>query len=68
MNTFKIFDIDRNGKISLQEFKEIFIDNPDLISGDLISIIAEVDLDGDGQIDFKEFQNLLLKLSKTKRN
>lgn len=55
ISVFKEFDKDQNGKISLNELKEVLGDN---FEG-LDQLIAEVDINGDGEIDFSEFELLL---------
>ncbi|SOS77369.1 calcium-dependent protein kinase 2 [Plasmodium sp. gorilla clade G1] len=61
---FKFFDIDGNGKISVEELKRIFgrddIENP-LIDKAIDSLLQEVDLNGDGEIDFHEFMLMMSK-------
>ncbi|EWC77882.1 calcium-dependent protein kinase 2 [Plasmodium falciparum UGT5.1] len=51
---FKFFDIDGNGKISVEELKRIFgrddIENP-LIDKAIDSLLQEVDLNGDGEVN-----------------
>ena len=58
---FNMFDKDGNGSISASELKKI-------LSGGLIyeesvwtDIIKQVDMNGDGEIDLKEFESILLK-------
>jgi len=59
--TFKLFDIDGNGFITLDELKESM---PIEITSKLVwrELIAEVDKDGDCQISLDEFKEMMGKL------
>ena len=59
--TFKLFDIDGNGFITLDELKESM---PIEITSKIewIDLIDEVDKDGDGQISLDEFKKMMRKL------
>eukprot|EP00358_Blepharisma_japonicum_P004273 CAMPEP_0202954812 /NCGR_PEP_ID=MMETSP1395-20130829/51154_1 /ASSEMBLY_ACC=CAM_ASM_000871 /TAXON_ID=5961 /ORGANISM="Blepharisma japonicum, Strain Stock R1072" /LENGTH=102 /DNA_ID=CAMNT_0049670647 /DNA_START=1011 /DNA_END=1316 /DNA_ORIENTATION=- len=60
---FKIYDNDCNGKISLDDLKESLGGN-ERNHYDFIKILKEADINGDGEIDFDEFAELMLnKLS-----
>ena len=59
-----MFDKDKNGKISLEEFQEVFQHNSDMVVDNWKLMIKEVDLNGDGEVDFEEFKVLLMKLIK----
>ncbi|CAG9332573.1 unnamed protein product [Blepharisma stoltei] len=62
-NVFKIYDNDNNGKISLDDLKESLGGN-ERNHYDFIKILKEADINGDGEIDFDEFAELMLnKLS-----
>jgi len=65
---FSRFDLDKNGKISRQELKKvIYQDYGDRSIGfggvgkrkSVDSLIQKVDVDGDGEIDFKEFMAMM---------
>ena len=59
---FKIFDIDGNGEITTKELGTIMRglgQNPS--EEELKQMIREVDLNGDGTLDFKEFLCLMVK-------
>lgn len=62
-----MFDKDGSGAISANEVKEILVghDGPNgqkIDDSVWIEIIKEVDLDGNGEIDFKEFSVMMQKL------
>lgn len=59
---FKMVDKDKNGKLSIEEIEDVFKNNKQFDKVEWIELINEVDLNGDGEIDFKEFKILLLKL------
>ena len=63
---FKMVDKDKNGKLSIEEIEDVFKHNKDFDKYEWTELINEVDLNGDGEIDFKEFKILLLKLIKKK--
>lgn len=57
---FEMFDKDQNGKISLKELKNIMKSlNQEPTEMELREMISEVDLDGNGEIDFDEFVILM---------
>jgi calcium-dependent protein kinase len=60
--TFKLFDIDGNGYITIDELKETM---PLELSNNSswLELVKEVDQDGDCQISFNEFKQMMLKLS-----
>ncbi|CRG93685.1 calcium-dependent protein kinase 2, putative [Plasmodium gallinaceum] len=61
---FKVFDIDGNGKISIEELKKIFgkADVKNSLGDKAIdSLLQEIDLNGDGEIDFNEFMLMMKK-------
>ena len=61
---FNYFDIDKSGKITLDEIESIFKGN--VVKGDiresLKTIIREVDANEDGKISFEEFVQVMTKL------
>ncbi|KAF4677960.1 hypothetical protein FOL47_008064 [Perkinsus chesapeaki] len=61
---FRVFDRDGNGKISKEELQEV-LGNDDVrtaLGSDLVTqMINEVDLNGDGEIDFDEFMQMMQK-------
>lgn len=60
---FDFFDKDGSGKLSADEIKGVLgILNNDQESADLVTkIISEVDTNGDGEVSFDEFKNLMKK-------
>jgi len=63
-NAFRMFDKDGSGKISIDEMKQALgaevegqTDNED----EWNQLIEEVDIDGDGEIDFEEFISMMRK-------
>ncbi|CAG9331056.1 unnamed protein product [Blepharisma stoltei] len=61
---FKVYDIDGSGKISLEELKQSLGGN-DSNHLELLDILKEADTNGDGEIDFDEFSEIMLsKLAK----
>ena len=62
VSVFKLFDADKNGRISLSEFQDVFHQNDEILVENWQEMIKNVDLNGDGEIDFEEFKVLMLKL------
>ena len=63
---FKAFDLDNSGKISVEEIAEIFKkgkSKPEDIEA-FQNIIKDADKNGDGEISFKEFKDLMMKFFK----
>jgi len=60
-SAFDAFDVDHSGKIDLLEVKLIFGSPEDTDEKVWRAIIAETDLDGDGEIDLDEFKHMLVK-------
>jgi len=57
---FKQFDVDGSGKISALELKEVLSGGEQLQESVWSEIIREVDSNGDGSIDLKEFSELMM--------
>ena len=59
---FALFDMNGDGDIEAKELQGVMGENND-IQGDVwAKMIAEVDLDGNGVIDFEEFKDMMKKL------
>lgn len=60
---FDFFDKDGSGMLSADEIKDVLgVVKDDNEKGDLIAkVIAEVDTNGDGEVSFEEFKNLMKK-------
>jgi len=62
---FQMFDTDNSGKIDAAEIKNLLEgdDFKDQINKDALNrIISEVDVNGDGEIDFEEFLQMMRKV------
>jgi len=59
--TFKIFDKDGNGSISLDEIRSI-VGNNFTDQKALEAVVKEVDINGDGEISLAEFKEIMLKM------
>ena len=61
LEAFKMMDIDSSGKISKEEIKKsLKLDNVD--ESTLDKYIKQYDLNGDGEIDYNEFLNMMTKV------
>ncbi|CAO3614746.1 unnamed protein product [Cunninghamella echinulata] len=59
---FKVFDKDNNGFISASELRHVMTSvGENLSSQELEEMIREADVDGDGQINYKEFVKMMAK-------
>ncbi|CAD2218461.1 centrin [Angomonas deanei] len=63
LKAFQLFDLDKKGKISFANLKEVaklLGENP----GDdvLQEMIAEADEDGDGEVSFEEFKSVMTRM------
>lgn len=58
---FKAFDRDGNGQITMDELKQLFINEGEDVEADeaVKKIIEEIDANGDGMIDFEEFKKCM---------
>jgi calcium-dependent protein kinase len=59
---FKMFDKDKSGKISISEFKAILHEKNAGADNAWENMIQEIDKNGDGEIEFNEFRDILNKV------
>lgn len=59
---FTLFDKDGSGSISSEEVKEILCSGQNIDDQVWEEVIKEVDGDGNGEIDFEEFADMMQKL------
>jgi len=63
---FDFFDKENTGALSQNDIKEILgisdPDHPDIENNIISKIIKEIDTNGDGQISFEEFKELMNKV------
>ena len=61
MEAFNIFDEDRNGRVSAQELKNVWMQTGDKMkASELDEIIQEADINGDGYLSISEFSEMLI--------
>lgn len=61
-----MFDVDNSGKIDAQEVKNLLEGEEykdQIPTEQLNQLIAEVDVNGDGEIDFEEFLSMMRKFT-----
>ena len=56
---FKMFDKDNSGALSADEIKEVLCFDSSVDPAEIDQIIAEVDQNGDGEIQFDEFCHMM---------
>ena len=61
---FAMFDINKNGKISFDELKEMLKGSQGYSDELFQELIKEIDIDGDGEINFDEFEKMMTLLIK----
>ena len=59
---FSLFDRNGDGDIEAKELKEVIGDDNNIDNKVWLDMIKEVDLDGNGVIDFEEFKDMMQKL------
>ena len=65
-DVFHLFDIDGNGKIDVQEMKEVMhAIGKDVTNEEVLHMMEFVDDDGSGEIDFDEFVKLMEQSTNT---
>jgi len=59
--TFRIFDKHRDGQISTKELNKVLqsVDVHDITTSSMADVMAEVDQNNDGEIDFDEFMQTM---------
>jgi len=61
MRSFRETDVDHNGKLDIDEVRALMLKgNPQMKEGDIKTIFAAVDRNGDGRIGFNELVDYLL--------
>lgn len=63
LHCFRLFDKDRKGKIGIGNFKDILQSRSEMKDDQWRAIIQEFDVNGDGEIEFFEFKEILMKLT-----
>ena len=58
-NAFNAFDTDKNGSIDKEELMKVFEFSEDYNAEEIESMIKEVDDNGNGQIEFEEFKQMM---------
>ena len=62
LKSFKMYDSDGSGSISREEIQKIVkLAGEDMNESEIEEMIRESDVDGDGEIDFKEFVDMILR-------
>lgn len=57
---FRVFDVDRNGYISVDELKQVMAKLGEELSQEVLeAMIHEADVDQDGQVNYEEFVRIL---------
>ena len=60
--SFKMYDTDNSGTISRDEiYKFVKMSGEQLTEAEIEEMIRESDIDGDGEIDFKEFVRVIIE-------
>ncbi|KAG6506705.1 calmodulin-like [Zingiber officinale] len=61
MEAFKVFDKDSNGFISAQELRHVMTSLGEKLTDEEVDeMIREADIDGDGQVNYQEFVQMML--------
>ena len=63
---FKMLDLDGNGRISKEELKEVLGKEDNKSDAYWDAMIKEVDKNGDGEIDYSEFIDMMSNISNKK--
>ena len=63
IDVFKVFDQDGSGYITAAELRHVMMNlDEELTDKEIDNLIAEADVDGDGQIGYDEFKRLIIHL------
>jgi calmodulin len=61
MDSFKVFDKDNNGKVSVSELKHVMTKmGESLTNAEVEGILKEAEIDSDGNINYEDFVNHLV--------
>lgn len=61
IKAFELYDEDGGGTITRDEIKKIIdLIGEDMTESEIEELVREADIDGDGEIDYKEFVRLIL--------
>ncbi|OMJ94186.1 hypothetical protein SteCoe_2668 [Stentor coeruleus] len=63
---FKAFDTDSSGKINAQELREVLGNGHHCKDKMWIKLITEADINGDGEIDYNEFKEVMMRVGSPK--
>lgn len=61
---FKIYDLDGSGSISVDEIKKVLGVGKTISAEIWAEVVNEVDLNGDGEVSYEEFREMMMKLLK----
>lgn len=62
---FERFDKDKDGKLSLDEFREVaLVISPNITQAEIVKVFKAIDVDGDGELNVDEFTSHLDKMLK----
>lgn len=61
ISTFTIFDINKDGKICVNDLKNLLNIEADLVDNQMKKIISDCDENNDGEVDLEEFLHLMSK-------
>ncbi|XP_073047600.1 uncharacterized protein [Primulina eburnea] len=61
---FDLFDQDRNGYISADELQQVMLRFGEALTDEeIVEMIREADLDGDGQVNYDEFVKMMMPIA-----
>jgi len=59
---FSVYDKDNSGSISIEEIKSVLGYGKDISEEVWKSVVADIDANGDGEVDFEEFSFMMKQL------